>query len=182
MKRILIAATLLSAALCLAACAPTARTFFGQRLDLARSQRLPLLIYALGVPGEIDVAGNKTAVPVYVQFIVTSQKPLHSVRFTLVGYTKRGIPVRNDDGEIKAVVMTGPGPFKPGGNYEVNSFHAIPAGFPGGDVGCIEPVQIVILYANGEEKTYNGQSLQALLMPPLRRYCEDHGPPVYRVD
>ncbi len=130
MRRTLIAATLIIASLRLTACAPSAHEMFGRQLDQAREQRLPLLIYAFGVPGEIAAGNNKTAVPVYVQFVVTGGRPLSSVRFTLAGYTWRGYPVRSDDGRIKAVVMTGPGPFLPGDNYEVNSFHTTPADSP----------------------------------------------------
>ncbi|MGH8274966.1 MAG: hypothetical protein ACRES9_12085 [Gammaproteobacteria bacterium] len=165
-------------AVSLAACAPTAREAFGPRLDQARAEGLPLLIYAFGVPGEISLGPAGTAVPVYVQFVVTSDQPLKSVRFTLVGYTKRGLPVRTNDGRIKAVVMTGPGPFRPNGNYEINSFHASPAGFPGGDVGCIEPIRITVRYADGERRRYVAQALDTLLLPSLRGYCVDQGPPV----
>jgi hypothetical protein len=166
----------------LAGCAPSAREAFGDRLDQAQAAGVPLVVYAFGVPGEMAVGSDKTAVPVYVQFVVTSKIPLKSVRFTLVGYTTRGNPVRTNDGKIEAVVMTGPGPFDFGGNYEVNSFDARPAGFPGGEVGCIEPLQVVIRYANGEHKNYGPQALDALLLPGLRKRCNDQGLPVYFSD
>ncbi len=167
----------LALALVATACAPTARQAFGPRLDQARAEGIPLVVYALGVPGEIEVMGAKTAVPVYVQFVVTSERPLANVRFTLTGYTVRGLAVRSH-GLHQAIELIGPGVFNPDGNYEVNSFHARPAGFPGGDVACIEMVRLEILYADGERKSYDAKALRALLLPALRKGCGDQGPGV----
>jgi hypothetical protein len=173
---------LLVLAVALCACAPSARQVFGDHLEKARAAGLPLVIYAFGVPGEIRVGVYKTAVPVYVQFVVTSAVPLQSVRFVFTGYSKRGTAVRANNGKIEAIAMISSGPFRPGGNYEVNSFHARPAGFPGGSVGCIEPVRVTIRYAGGKNKTFVPPALAALLLPDLRAHCEDQGPPVYRMD
>ncbi|MGH8224711.1 MAG: hypothetical protein ACRER1_00965 [Gammaproteobacteria bacterium] len=163
------------------ACAPTARQAFGPRLDQARADGIPLLVYALGVPGEIAVGTGHTAVPVYVQFVVTSKRSLANVRFTLTGYTVRGIPVRRR-GLQRAIELLGPGVFNPDGNYEVNTFHTRPAGFPGGDVACVEIVRMEILYADGERKSYDAKALRALLLPSLRKGCGDQGPTVnYRI-
>lgn len=167
----------LALALAATACAPTARQAFGPQLDRARADGVPLLVYALGVPGEIAVGNLGTAVPVYVQFVVTGKKPLAKVRFTLTGYTVRGIPVRAR-GLQSAIELTGPGVFNPDGNYEVNSFHARPAGFPGGDVACIELVRLEVFYADGARRIYDAKTLRPLMLPALRRGCTDQGPPV----
>lgn len=172
---------ILALALLATACAPTARQAFGPRINRARTEGIPLLVYALGVPGEIQTEGANTAVPVYVQFIVTSEEPLAKVRFTLAGYTVRGLPVRTH-GVQRAIELIGPGLFHPEGNYEVNSFHARPAGFPGGDVDCIKMVQMEVFYINGKRKVYDARALQRLLLPPLRKGCGDRGPPVDFVD
>lgn len=163
----------------IAACAPTAREMFGPQLDHARSQGSPLVIYAYGVPGPIAVGKRGAAVPVYVQFVVTSPQPLRHVQFLLVGHSTRGIPVRAPNGKIRAVVLNGPGPFSPGGNYEINSFRVRPAGFPGGDVACVELARVKLRYADGQKRVYDVRALQSLLLPPLRRQCPDQGPTVY---
>lgn len=169
---------LLAAALTISACAPTAQQAFSGQLAHARARGTPFLIYAFGVPGEIQAAGDETAVPVYVQFVVTSPKPLAQVEFTLVGYSQRGKPIRRH-GKPMAVVLIGPGPFDPEGNYEVNSFHAQPAGFPGGDVACVELAGARITYRNGENVSFDVEQLRASLLPVLRKKgCTDRGPEV----
>lgn len=162
-------------ALLLAACAPTASKSFGLFLSRANAQGVPLLIYAYGVPGEIAVSTGKGAVPVYVQFVVTANMPIRHIRFTLLGFTTRGDAVRNNNGLRWAVVMTGPGPFSPGRNYEVNSFHSTPAGFPGGNVACVKLTAMQIVYANGQSRSYHAGELTPLLLPPLRRGCHNQG-------
>ncbi|MDN5864247.1 MAG: hypothetical protein L0I62_03385 [Gammaproteobacteria bacterium] len=163
----------------MAACAPTAREAFGPRLDQARSEGLPMVIYAYGVPGAVAVGATGSAVPVYIQFVVTSSKPLERLQFLFIGNTTRGMPVRAVDGRIQAVLLKGPGPFAPGRNYEVNSFRVRPAGFPGRDVACVELVKVKLLYADGERKAFVNDALQQLLLPPLRGPCTDQGIQVY---
>ncbi|MGH8426602.1 MAG: hypothetical protein ACRES7_01295 [Gammaproteobacteria bacterium] len=165
-------------ALATAACAPTAKQAFGPLLVRAQTQGLPVLVYAYGVPGQISVAGSNSAVPVYVQFVVTADKPIQRVQFTLVGYSTRGNLVRGQQGLGIAVVLIGPGPFDPTKNYEVNSFHSSPAGFPGGDVACVVLAKMEILYADGRKQNYEAEALNPLLLPALRKGCGDQGPPV----
>lgn len=162
----------------LAACAPTAREALGPQLALARAAGQPVLIYAFGVPGQISVGASKSAVPVYVQFVVTSPQSLKNVRFTLSGYSARGIAVRGHDGGHLKVLLLGPGPFEPENNYEVNSFHSRPAGFPGGDVACVELTAMEVTYADGRRATYSAARLDPLLVAALRGRCEDQGPQV----
>lgn len=165
------------AALLLSACAPTANDALAPELSRARAAGLPMLVYAFGVPGQIQV-GVQTAVPVYVQFVVTAGEPLKNVRFFLAGYSPRGIPVLGHMGTHLEVELLGRGPFSPRINYEVNSFHSRPAGFPGGDVACVELRGIEVTYANGRRREFGPRSLDPLLVAPLRRECGDTGPEV----
>lgn len=165
----------------LTACAPTAREAFGPRLDQAHAQGLPMVIYAYGVPGTIAVGVSDRAVPVYIQFVVTSDITLKQVQFLFIGHAARGMPIRASDGRIQAVELYGPGPFRPGKNYEVNTFRVQPAGFPGSKVACVELVQVKLLYAGGHRETYGKQALQSLLLPPLRGECADQGPQLNRI-
>lgn len=165
----------------LAACAPTPREAFGTSLDRAQAQGQPLLIYTYGVPGVVAVGTTGAVVPVYMQFVVTGGRPLKHVQFVLVGHGARGIPIRSRNGQIEAVVLNGPGLFKAGQNYEVNSYSARPVGFPGGAVACVDLVRVKVVYANGERKTYTGLALQKLLLPSLRRNCPDMGVQVNRL-
>lgn len=165
-----------------AACAPTARQSFGPLLVQAKDAGVPVLVYAYGVPGRIAVAGNKSAVPVYIQFVVTGERPIQSIRFTLLGYTPRGVAVRSRGGLRTAVILIGPGPFDPEKNYEVNTFHTDPAGFPGDSVACVELASMQIEFADGQTRDYDADGLESLLLPSLRHGCGDQGPPVNRVN
>jgi len=175
-------AILLVAALAaLAGCATTADKALRTQLDRARDAGAPVLIYALGVPGQIDTWGNVTAVPVYVQFVVTAERPIRRIRFVLAGYSPRGLPVRGRHGTHMRVELVGPGPFRPARNYEVNSFHSRPAGFPGGDVACVELTRMRITFADGTQTTYEPQGIETTLTPSLRHGCGDRGPQVNRL-
>lgn len=168
----------LAVALIVCGCAPSADQALHEDLTSARAKGVPFLIYAFGVPGEIQATDTRTAVPVYVQFVVTSRKPLARVEFLLLGYSQRGIKVRRH-GKPMAVTLIGPGPFRPDGNYEVNSFHAQPAGFPGGDVACVELAGARVTYRNGENVWLGVDELRMSLLPVLRkRGCTDQGPVV----
>ncbi len=138
-----------------------------------------MIIYAYGVPGEIAVGRGHTAVPVYVQFVVTGGQTLQRVRFLLVGYSKRGHPVRQSNGKIMAIRLNSTASFKAGDNYEVNSFHARPAGFPGGMVACVQLIGVSLLFVDGKSRTFDVGELQALLLPALRGRCPDLGPALY---
>lgn len=137
-----------------------------------------MVIYAYGVPGEIAVGRERTAVPVYVQFVVTSPQALKRVQFLLVGYSQRGHPVRKA-GKIRAIRLKSIASFQPGRSYEVNSFHVRPAGFPGGMVACVQMVRISLSYTDGRRETFDVDALQPLLLPALRGRCPDSGPAVY---
>ncbi len=166
---------LLVAALLLGGCAPTARQAFGPELARARKNNIPVLVYALGVPGQIAVATGKIATPVYVQFVVTASTPIQSVRFILGGYTVRGHPARNRHGWPLVLVLIGHGPFLPDKNYEVNSFHAVPAGFPGAGVVCIRLERLSVIYPGGRRQAYAGRRVMPLLLASLRRGCRNQG-------
>src|SRR5690625_2413679 len=142
---------LMLAGLC-AACALSAREAFGPRLDQAAARGVPILVYTYGVPGEIAVGKGRTAVPVYIQFVVTGERSLRRVQFLFVGYSRRGHPVRQSNGKIRALSLKSTANFEPDRNYEVNSFHARPAGFPGGNVACIKLVRVKLFYAEATSR------------------------------
>lgn len=169
---------ILAVALILCGCATSANRALHGELISARDKGAPFLIYAFGVPGEIQSTNTTTAVPVYVQFVVTSAKPLERVEFLLLAYSQRGTKVRRN-GRPMALTLIGPGPFNPDGNYEVNSFHARPAGFPGGDVACVELAGARVTYGDGENVWLGAGELRMSLLPVLRnRDCVDQGPNV----
>ncbi len=148
----------------------------GPHVGRARAEKAPILIYAMGVPGEISVPGSvDTAVPVYVQFLVTDKRPIQQLRFSLLAYSRRGDPVRDHRGDQLQMILIGPGTFDPNKLYEVNSFNSRPAGFPGGIVDCVELRNLTVTYANGEKKTYSRPQLNIALMPQIRRGCIDKG-------
>jgi len=150
----------------------------GPDLAKAKAAGAPILIYAIGVPGQIPVRGTQTAVPVYIQFLVAAKQPIQRIRFFFTAYSQRGHPVLNQQGQHLEMVLIGPGKFSPGGNYEVNSLHSTPAGFPGGDVACVELKSMVLTYSNGEKQNFTRQSLLNAILPPLRHHCRDKGPRV----
>lgn len=78
------------------------------------------------------------------------------------------------------MVLEGPGPFVVNGNYEVNSFHSIPAGFSGGEVYCVTLTRMEVVYSKRRPVTYAGKQLQSSLASPLRGGCKDQGPVVER--
>lgn len=172
---------LLALMLLLSGCALTARQAFGPELDRARKNNVPVLIYALGVPGQIVANTGKIATPVYVQFVVTASTPIDGLRFVLAGYTVRGYPARNRQGRPLALVLIGRGPFLPERNYEVNSFHAIPAGFPGAGVACIRLDRLSVMYPDGHRQAYASKYLAPLLLAPLRHGCHNRGLEVKRM-
>ncbi len=167
----------------LTGCASTPEQSFGPALSRAHAAGLPLLVYALGVPGQILTHDSHTAVPVYIQFVVTSHHPLKRVTFTLAGYTARGIAVRARDGKPVRMTLIGPGPFRPSGNYEVNSFHSRPAGFPGGAVACVELLDMAVTYVNGQNRHYalHPDDANGPLLGRLSDRCADQGPTVSRM-
>lgn len=167
-------------AMTLGACTLTAQRAWGPDLARARAKGTPLLIYALGVPGEIETTDYKTAVPVYVQFIVTGNEAFKRVTFMLSAYSQRGIRI-SQNGVPVDLRLIAEGTFDPAGNYEVNSFHSDPAGFPGGDVACIRLAGIQIVYPDGRRQFIGTQQLNTALLPPLRGRCIDRGPVVERV-
>ena len=181
MRRDILLTASLFALAALAGCATTADRALGPQLSRARDLGAPVLIYALGVPGQIDTGANLTAVPVYIQFVVTSGRSIRRIRFVLVGYSPRGIPVRARNGAHMQMQLIGPGPFRPKGNYEVNSFHSRPAGFPGGDVACVELTHMRVTFADGKHETYSAGQINPTLTPSLRHGCNDQGPPVQRM-
>lgn len=166
---------LLAACLGFAGCAPTARQALGPELARARAAGAPVLIYALGVPGQVETSSSQLAVPVYIQFVVTSRDPIGNIRFTFAAYSQRGNAVIAHDGNRMGLLLVGPGPFDPNHNYEVNTFHSTPAGFPGGSVACVSLQKMEITFVDGEHETYGPESLPPALMPPLRRGCDDQG-------
>ena len=144
----------------------------------AKARGSPILIYAVGVPGQIEVPEDRTAVPVYIQFLVTGKQPIRRIRFLFTAYSQRGNPVLTKRGQILALSLTGPGRFNPAGNYEVNSFHSTPAGFPGGSVACVELKGVTLTYTNGEKREFGPRAIPRIMMAPLRRKCQDEGPQV----
>lgn len=148
----------------------------------AKSTGDPILVYAVGVPGTVLNGVNKLAVPVYIQFIVTAPKPLKHLQFTLTGFNVRGLPVRVNDGQQQTLVLGVSGPFDPGKNYEVNTFHVEPRGFPGTDVTCVEIQRIKIRYWNGQTRLFSTHHLRKTLLPALRGHCGDQGPRVDSYD
>lgn len=166
-------------ALAFAGCHLSVNTALGQNVARARAQNAPVLIYAMGVPGQISVPeSNRTAVPVYVQFLVTGKRPIKRISFALRAYSQRGNPVRNRSGSQLQMILIGPGVFNPNKLYEVNSFNSSPAGFPGGSVACVELKQMTITYAAGDRKSFTLPRLNTVLTPQLRHGCGDLGPSV----
>ncbi len=170
---------LASSVLAFAGCSIYRTSSLDPDLAKAKAAGAPILIYAIGVPGQIPVSGNHTAVPVYIQFLVAAKQPIQRIRFFFTAYSQRGRPVLNQQGQHLEMVLIGPGKFSPGGNYEVNSFHSTPAGFPGGDVACVELKRIVLTYSNGEKQNFTRTSLLTTILPTLRHQCRDKGPRVY---
>jgi len=169
-------APLLAMTLALSGCYLSVDTALGPNLDRARVENAPVLIYAIGVPGEISVPGSThSAVPVYVQFFVTGKRPIERIRFALLAYSRRGDPVLDHNGYQLQMILIGPGTFDPNRLYEVNSFESRPAGFPGGEVACVELRRMTVIYANGNEKAYTPPHLDIALTPQLRRGCTDKG-------
>lgn len=165
--------------LVISGCHLSVNTALGPNVARARARNAPVLIYAIGVPGEISVPGsNRTAVPVYVQFLVTGKRPIKRIRFALRAYSQRGYPVRNRSGSQLQMILIGPGVFDPNKLYEVNSFNSRPAGFPGGSVACVELRQITIIYTAGDHKSFTLPRLDNVLTPQLRHGCGDRGPSV----
>lgn len=174
----LASAFLATTVLAFSACSIYESSSLGPELARAKAAGAPILIYAIGVPGEIPVGEQRTAVPVYIQFLVTSEQPIKRIRFFFAAYSRRGHPVLNHQGQHLQMILIGPGQFAPGGNYEVNSFHSNPAGFPGGSVACVELRSMVLTYNDGQRQDFDRSSLVTTLVPPLRRDCRDKGPSV----
>ena len=169
---------LASAVVAFAGCSIYKASSLGTDFANAKAAGAPILIYAIGIPGQIDARKNRTAVPVYIQFLVTADQSIEHIRFFFTAYSQRGDPVLNRQGQHLEMELLGPGQFTPGGNYEVNSFHSSPAGFPGGDVACVELRRMVLTYSDGQEKTFNHSLLSAMIVPQLRHRCVDQGPKV----
>lgn len=168
------------ASLALGGCYLSVNTALGPNVARARAKNAPVLIYAMGVPGEISVPGKaRGAVPVFVQFLVTDKQPIEQISFALLAYSQRGNPVRDRKGKQLQMILTGPGTFDPDKLYEVNSFHSSPAGFPGSDVACVELRQMTVTYADGIQKNYTQPDLNVAIMPQLRHGCDDLGAVVY---
>lgn len=175
------ATVLVAACLVLGGCAPTAHRVLGPELARARADGAPVLIYALGVPGQIVTPKSRVAVPVYIQFVVTSRNPIDEISFRLTGYSPRGMPVLGRDGGHMSILLLGQGPFTPDGNYEVNSFHSSPAGFPGGNVACISLTLMEVTFVNGQRAVYGPTDLHTSMTPQLRKGCGDQGIQVDRM-
>jgi hypothetical protein len=172
-------ALLLIMTLGLGGCYLSVNTALGPSVARARAQHAPVLIYALGVPGQIAVPGViGSAVPVYVQFLVTGTRPIARIRFVLRAYSQRGDAVHDRQGNQLQMILIGPGIFDPDKLYEVNSFHSRPAGFPGGGVACVELSRMTIIYANGDREKFILPRLKVTLMPQLQHECPDHGPAI----
>ncbi len=167
-----------SSVLAFSGCSIYKSSSLGPDLAKAKAAGAPILIYAIGVPGQIPVSGNRTAVPVYIQFLVASEQPIERIRFFFTAYSQRGRPVLNQRGQHLEMVLISPGKFSPGGNYEVNSFHSTPAGFPGGSVACVELRSMILTYSDGKKQHFTRSSLLTAILPPLRRHCTDKGPRV----
>ena len=163
-------------ALALGGCYLSVNTALGPAVARARAQKAPVLIYAIGVPGQISVPRSSyTAVPVFVQFLVTGKRPIKQISFALRAYSQRGFPVRSRNGSQLQMILIGPGVFNPDKLYEVNSFNSQPAGFPGGSVACVELRQMTITYTGGDRKNFTLPGLDAVLTPQLRHGCSDQG-------
>ncbi len=170
-------ALLLIMTLGLGGCYLSVSAALGPNVAHARARHAPVLIYALGVPGQIAVPGIiGSAVPVYVQFLVTGTRPIARIRFALRAYSQRGYAVRDRQGNQLQMILIGPGIFDPNQLYEVNSFHSRPAGFPGGRVACVELSRITIIYADGDSEKFTMPHLDIALTPQLRHGCLDRGP------
>lgn len=159
-----------------AGCAPTAQTAFKSEILASHSNNLPLLIYAIGTPGQIALQSNRVASAVYVQFFVTTASPIHQLVFTFTGFGARGNPVLSVSGREEALVLIGSGPFQPQHNYEINTFHSKLGGFPGSQVSCIHLEKLNVDFSNGRAKAFQGRKLARLMLPPLRQRCSDQGP------
>ncbi|MGH8127047.1 MAG: hypothetical protein ACRETC_01590 [Gammaproteobacteria bacterium] len=160
-------------------CHLSVNTALGPNVARARAQNAPVLIYAIGVPGQISVPGStQTAAPVFVQFLVTGKRPIKQIRFALRAYSQRGQPVRNRNGSQLQMILIGPGVFNPDKLYEVNSFNSRPAGFPGGSVACVELRQMIVTYTAGDSRSFTLPRLDSVLTPQLRGGCGDRGPSV----
>ncbi len=171
-------ALLFVAALGLGGCTLPVNTAIGTNIARARADGAPILVYAMGVPGQIAVSGTHTAVPVFIQFYVTGDRTIKQIRFSFSAYSPRGDPVRNDYGNQLHMTLIGPGDFDPGQLYEVNTFHSQPAGFPGGSVACVQLVHMTLTYADGQLEHFEQTALAKTLVPQLRRRCKDNGPRV----
>ncbi|MGA7966203.1 MAG: hypothetical protein WCB49_09995 [Gammaproteobacteria bacterium] len=172
-------ALLPAVALVLGGCYLSVNTALGPEVARARAQKAPVLIYAIGVPGQISIPGSAyTAVPVYVQFLVTGKRPIKQISFALRAYSQRGLAIRNRSGSQLQMILIGPGVFNPDKLYEVNSFNSRPAGFPDGSVACVELRQMTITYTAGDRKSFTLPRLDAVLTPQLRHGCGDSGPSV----
>lgn len=169
-------ALLLAVTLTLSGCYLSVDTALGPNLQRARAENAPVLIYAIGVPGEISVPGSlRSAVPVYVQFFVTGKRAIQQIRFSLLAYSRRGDPVLDNNGNQMQMILIGPGTFDPDRLYEVNSFESRPAGFPGGAVACVELRHMTVTYSDGDKQAYAPPQLNIALMPQLRHGCVDKG-------
>lgn len=159
-------------------CAMYRPSGLGPAVASARARGSPILIYALGVPGQIEVRNNRTAVPVYIQFLVTGRQPIRRIRFLFAAYSQRGNPVLTGQGQRLEMSLTGPGKFNPAGNYEVNSFHSTPAGFPGGSVACVELKDVTLTFDDGRKQDFGPRTVSGIMMASLRHRCLDKGPRV----
>lgn len=167
---------ILLVSLALGGCYLSVDTALGPNVARARAEKAPVLIYAMGVPGEISVPGSsRSAVPVYVQFLVTDNRPIERIRFSLLAYSQRGDPVLDHQGNQMQMILIGPGTFDPDRLYEVNSFNSRPVGFPGGTVACVELHHMTVTYADGDKQSYAPPRLSSTLTPQLRRGCVDKG-------
>jgi len=170
-------ALLLIMTLGLGGCYLSVNAALGPNVARARARHAPILIYALGVPGQIVVPGIiGSAVPVYIQFLVTGTRPIARIRFLLHAYSQRGDAILDHKGNPLQMVLIGPGIFHPNRLYEVNSFHSRPAGFPGGGVACVELSRMTIIYADGDSEKFTMPHLGVALTPQLQRVCPDRGP------
>lgn len=176
MNRVL--AVLSIAALGLDGCTLPVNTAIGSNIAKARAEGVPILVYAMGVPGQIAVGGTHTAVPVFIQFYVTGKRTIRQIRFSFSAFSPRGDPVRNDYGNQLRMTLIGPGDFDPGMLYEVNSFNSQPAGFPGGSVACVQLERMTLTYADGQLEHFTRMALAKTLVPQLRGKCTDRGPKV----
>lgn len=159
-----------------AGCAPAARTAFRSEILASHAKNLPLLIYAIGTPGQIALRSDHIASAVYIQFVVTTAKPIDRVVFTFMGFGARGNPVLSVHGQKEALVLIGTGPFQPEHNYEINTFHSKLGGFPGSQVSCVHLEKVDVDFSDGQATAFRGHNLGRLMLPPLRQRCTDQGP------